>query len=314
MKVAVLDDYGLVAKKLNIWDQLHNSFEISFFDHPQPVNVLAQFECLIGIRERTIFNKHLLSQLPELKHLALTGRVSTQADLEYARQNGIAVSFTRGSGRAPSEHAIALIMAASKSIVGNHNGMLSGKWQNAPSYSLENKTLGILGLGRIGKTVAVFGKLMGMNVISAGINQESKNAQELQIARVSLEDLFASSDILSIHLKLSPQTTGLVNETLLDKMKPNALLVNTARAKIIDMPAMYKKINSGRIRVALDVFEEEPFMVQDIPALYRENVLLSPHMGYVTEEVYHSFFIEVIENLNNWLHNRAYRSALTVKE
>ncbi len=308
-KIAVLDDYDGSISKLTLWKELAGEFEIHFFSQPILPDDIKSFEVVVATRERTKLTASYLAKLESLKHLALTGRLSGQADLETLKKRAIATSFTDGSGAAPAELTIALLLAITKRVHDRHLVVRQGGWQIGPSQTLGGKTLGILGLGRMGTQVAQFGKLIGMKVISWGPTEDKGRSANLGIERLPLEECLKESDALCICLRLSEKTKGLLHEEQLGMLKTGSALVNTSRAEIIDKDALYSELKKNRIWAALDVFYNEPLPIDD-PLRTFPNVLLSPHMGYVTNEVYESFYSQVVENIQNWNKGAPYRNAL----
>lgn len=308
-KVAVLDDYDGSISKLNCWDSLKNDFEITFFNSPVRGKEVSSYEVIVAVRERTLLNKDFLEDAKNLRHLALTGRLSGQADLATLKARKISASFTEGSGSAPAELTIALILGMAKNLADHHSRIKSGSWQSGVDRSLSGKTLGVLGLGRIGTRVAQFGKLLDMTVISWGPTEDAGRSAKLGVERVSIDECLRRSDVLSVNLRLSEKTRSLIGSKELKTMKDGACLVNTARAEIVDKDALYVELRSGRIRGAFDVFHEEPLPPHD-PIRSLPNVLLSPHMGYVTDEVYQLFFSQVVTNIISWKNGVPYKDAL----
>lgn len=308
-KLAVLDDYDGSISKLPCWNKLSGSFEIKFFNKPIHPQEIFDFQVLVANRERTILNAEFLKEASSLRHVALTGRLSGQADLETLKQRSIAVSYTDGSGSSAAELTVALLLGVTKRLHDRHNEVRNGGWQIGPSQTLQGKTLGVLGLGRIGTRVAQFGKLLDMNVISWGPTNDQGKAAKLGVERLSLDECLKRSDVVCICLRLSDQTRGLLKEKELRLLRDRSILINTARAEVVEKEAFYAELKSGRIGAALDVFYSEP-LPQDDPIRSFPNVLLSPHMGYVTQEVYNIFFPQVVENILNWSEGRDYRDAL----
>lgn len=308
-KLAILDDYNSEIFKLTCWARLYENFKITTFNEKQTDEVLSEFECIVTVRERTMIDQKFLDAATNLKHLALTGRLSGQADLVSLQQKGIAVSYTDGSGQAASELTIALILGSIKRIQMQHQSVAQGAWQNGLSKSLAGKTLGILGLGRVGLKVAQFGKLMDMNVISWGPTADNGRSEKYGLQRIPLTEVLSQSDVLAICLRLSEKTRNLLAAPELERLKTGSLLVNTSRAEIIVKNDLYKELETGRFNAALDVFHNEP-LDEDDPLRKFSNVLLSPHMGYVTEEVYEIFFEQVVDNIIAWDSGKPYKNAL----
>jgi phosphoglycerate dehydrogenase-like enzyme len=308
-KVAVLDDYDCSISKLNCWDILGADFQIDFFSIPKVTDELSDYQVIVTIRERTIVTRDFLDRAKNLQHLAVTGRLSGQADLQALSEKGITASYTDGSGSSAAELTIALILGVTKGIHFRHVAVQSGHWQIGPASNLSGKTLGILGLGRIGTKVAQFGKLMDMNVISWGPSPDQGRQEKYGILRLELAEVMKNSDVVAVCLRLSEKTKGILGPQELALLKDSACLVNTSRAEIIQKSALYAELKSARISGAFDVFYEEPLPADD-PIRTLPNVLLSPHMGYVTHEVYEKFFSQVVENILAWKNGHPYRNAL----
>jgi len=265
---------------------------------------LGPYDVLVLIRERTRFPSSLLERLPRLELLALTGRNSGHVDVTAATARGVLVTETEGSGPAAIEHTIGLLMALVRRIPQEDRAMREGRWQTGLGVELAGKTLGILGLGRIGNRIAAFGKFLSMRVLAWGPTLTDERAAASGAMRVPLETLFRESDVISLHLRLSDQTRGLVTAEQFCLMKPTAYLINTARGPLVDEAALIAALHEHRIAgAALDVFDIEP-LPRDHPFLALENVVVSPHMGYVTNEAYHHFFRQVVESIEHHLDGR----------
>jgi phosphoglycerate dehydrogenase-like enzyme len=268
------------------------------------VRRLLHYEIVVPIRERTRFPASLLAALPTLELLALTGRNSGHVDVGAATARGVLVTETEGSGASAIEHAMALILAAVRRIPQEDRAMREGRWQTGVAVELAGKTLGILGLGRIGSRIAAFGKLLGMHVLAWGPTLDDERAAAAGARRVSLPDLFRESDLVSVHLRLSERTRGIVTAQHLSSMKPTAYFINMARGPLVDEAALIAALRERRIAgAALDVYDVEP-LPPDHPLLSLENTVLSPHMGYVTREAYHLFFSQVVEAIESYLEGK----------
>jgi len=291
------------------WERLRERATVEGFrdtltDEAHLAARMAPYEILVLIRERTRFPASLLARLPHLEVLALTGRNSGHVDVAAATDRGVLVTETEGSGSAAIEHTIGLLMAAVRRIPQEDRAMREGRWQTGLGVELAGKTLGILGLGRIGGRIAAFGKLLGMRVLAWGPTLTDERAAASGVTRVPLETLFRESDVVSLHLRLSERTRGLVTTEHLSLMKPTAYLVNTARGPLVDEAALVRALREGRIAgAALDVFDIEP-LPRGHPLLTLDTVVLSPHMGYVTREAYHHFFRQVVEGIEHYLDGR----------
>ncbi len=265
---------------------------------------LGPYDVLVLIRERTRFPSSLLERLPRLELLALTGRNSGHVDVTAATARGVLVTETEGSGPAAIEHTIGLLMALVRRIPQEDRAMREGRWQTGLGVELARKTLGILGLGRIGNRIAAFGKFLGMRVLAWGPTLTDERAAASGAMHVPLETLFRESDVVSLHLRLSDQTRGLVTAEHFCLMKPTAYLINTARGPLVDEAALIAALHEHRIAgAALDVFDIEP-LPRDHPFLALKSVVVSPHMGYVTCEAYHHFFWQVVESIEHHLDGR----------
>ena len=309
MKVAVLDDYQRVALGLADWKSL-KGVEVVVFDRPleNPVQQLAPFDAICLMRERTPFPRSLIDKLPKLKFVSLTGARSPSLDTQALKERGIPVSNTRsaGGGLSTVELTWGLIIAAARGLAKGERNMRAGRWHEdlAPGFSLAGKRLGLLGLGNIGARVAAIGKAFGMECAAWSQNLTPEKAGDVKV--VSKETLFAESDVITIHLVLSDRTRGLVGAADLERMKPGAVLVNTSRGPIVVESDLIKKLKTGTLHAALDVYESEP-LPADHPLRKLENVTLSPHLGYVHEENYRIFYRDSVENVAAWLAGKPIR-------
>ncbi|MEL0111897.1 MAG: D-2-hydroxyacid dehydrogenase family protein [Rickettsiales bacterium] len=289
MRVAILDDYLNVALDLGDWSSLQGRADLTVFDAPfadedDAAAKLADFEIVVGMRERTPFPASLLERLPKLKLLITTGMRNLSFDMEAAKARGITVCGTGGAGQPTAELAWAMILGLACHIPAHDNAMKAGKWQTRLNGDLRGKTLGVIGLGKLGSAVATVGKAFGMNVIAWSQNLTDERAAEVGVGRVDKDTLMAESDYISIHLILSDRSRGLIGATDIARMKPSAYLVNTSRGPIVDADALMDALRGKRIAGAgIDVYEVEP-LPADHPLRSLENVLLTPHMGYVAED------------------------------
>ncbi|CAI8826925.1 D-2-hydroxyacid dehydrogenase family protein [Pseudomonas sp. IT-P294] len=305
VQIAVIDDWQDVARDVVDWSALDSIGEVSFVhDYPADNETLAKrlgaFEVICVMRERTRFDADLLRQLPKLKLLVTGGMRNAALDLKAAAELGIQICGTDSYKHAAPELTWALIMAATRNLVVEANALRAGKWQQGLGGDLHGKTLAILGLGSIGKRVAQFGQVFGMRVIAWSENLTPERAAEAGVTYVSKQELFEQADVLSVHLVLSERSRGLVDAQALGWMKPSALLVNTARGPIVDEAALIKALQKNRLAgAALDVFDVEPLPVNH-PFRTLENVLATPHVGYVSQQNYHQFFSQMIEDIQAW--------------
>jgi phosphoglycerate dehydrogenase-like enzyme len=308
-RIAVLDDYQGAVLSLPCWAGLTGRAAVDAFrDTPASEGALAgrlrPYEIIVPIRERTRFTASLLERLPGLELLALTGRNSGHVDVAAATSRGILVAETEGSGASAVELTIGLILALVRRIPQEDHAMRQGLWQTSLGVELAGKTLGIVGLGRIGTRIAAFGRFLGMRVLAWGASLTDERAAAAGASCVSLEDLLRQSDIVSVHLRLSERTRGLISAHHLSLMKPTSYFVNTARGGLVDEAALIAALRERRIAgAALDVYQFEPLPPDD-PLLSLDNVVLSPHMGYVTREAYQLFFSQAVENIQSYLDGR----------
>jgi phosphoglycerate dehydrogenase-like enzyme len=315
LKLAILDDYQRVALRSASWERL-KGVEISVFHEAfasldEAARKLQPFDILCLMRERTAFPRALIERLPNLKVISLTGLRAGSLDSAACKERGIPISHT-GSGNgtgSTAELTWGLIIAAARGLAKGERNMRSGRWHEglAPGMALGGKRLGLLGLGKIGSRVAAIGSAFGMEVAAWSQNLTLARAAEAGALYVSKEELFAASDIVSIHLVLSDRTRGLVGASELSKMKPSAILVNVSRGPIVDEAAMLKALRNGRPgHAALDVYDREP-LPADHPLRQLDNVTLSPHLGYVNEDNYRMLYSDTVENVAAWLEGRPVR-------
>jgi phosphoglycerate dehydrogenase-like enzyme len=247
------------------------------------------------MRERTPFPKALLERLPQLRLLVTTGRRNASIDVAAAKSLGITVCGTAGSGHPTAELAMALMLALARQLPGETASVRQGGWQAGLGRNLRGATLGVIGLGNLGSQVARLGQAFGMTAIAWSQNLTAEAAAAKGVERVAKEELLARADFISIHLQLSPRTVGLIGAQDLALMKPDAYLINTSRGPIVDVDALVVALRDNRIAgAALDVFEHEP-LPEDDPLRRMPNLLLTPHIGYVTRETYRIFYREMVE-------------------
>jgi len=305
VQIAVIDDWQDVARDVVDWSVLDSIGEVTFVhDYPADNATLAarlgQYQVICVMRERTRFDQDLLQRLPNLKLLVTGGMRNAALDMPAAAGLGIKVCGTDSYKHAAPELTWALIMAATRNLLNEANSLRAGGWQQGLGGDLHGKTLGILGLGSIGQKVAQFGQVFGMRVIAWSENLTAERAEAAGVTWVSKQQLFEQADVLSVHLVLSERSRGLVDAQALDWMKPTALLVNTARGPIVDEAALIKALQKRKIAgAALDVFDQEP--LPDLhPFRTLDNVLATPHVGYVSRQNYAQFFAQMIEDIQGW--------------
>lgn len=305
VRIAVIDDWQDVARDLADWSVLEGIGEVSFLhDYPADtatlIERLAPFEVICVMRERTRFDDALLAGLPRLK-LLVTGAMRNAAlDLPSATRRGIQVCGTDSYKQAAPELTWALIMALGRNLLAEAASLRNGGWQVGLGRDLYGRTLGILGLGAIGQRIAGYGQAFGMRVIAWSENLTAERAAALGVEYVDKRSLFEQADVLSVHLVLGPRSKGLVDAQALGWMKPTAYLVNTARGPIVDEAALIAALQEGRLAgAALDVFDQEP-LPADHPFRHLDNVLATPHVGYVSEANYRVFYGQMIEDIQAW--------------
>ena len=314
MRIAILDDYQDVALGYADWKGLPGSPEVTVFNehigrHELLATALRPFDVIVAMRERTAFPASLLALLPDLGLLVTTGMGNAAIDLAAARERGVTVCGTSGHPAATGELTWGLILALTRHIpeedwrmraaarAGGAALSSRGSWQRTIGTGLHGKRLGVVGLGRIGREVSAVGQAFGMQVAAWSQNLDPDQAREIDVEPVSKEQLFARSDVVTIHYKLSPRSTGLVGTAELDLMKPTAYLVNTSRGPIVDGSALVTALRDGQIAgAALDVYETEPLPLGDALRSL-PNTVLTPHLGYVTDETYQVFYREAVEDI-----------------
>jgi phosphoglycerate dehydrogenase-like enzyme len=311
-QVAILDDYAGVALDLADWSAVRARADVTVFDRhlseAEAAEVLAPFDVLCTLRERMAFPRTLIERLPNLKLITIVGRSLPNLDLVGATERGILVAHSNfahprfASVRdATPELAWGLMIATVRNLAEEHRGMRDGAWQTTTGMTLSGKTLGLLGLGRVGKRMAEYAKVFGMEVIAWSQNLTDEDAAAVGARRVEKAALFEESDIVSIHVVLSERTRGLVAEPELVQMKPTAYLINTSRGPIVDEAALIAALHGGRIAGAgLDVFDIEP-LPGEHPLRLLANVTLSPHLGYVTREMLSACYADTTEAVLAWL-------------
>jgi phosphoglycerate dehydrogenase-like enzyme len=306
VKVAILDDYQNVALQMADWSPLAGRATISVFndhlDEPDALAArLAPFEVVCVMRERTPLTRGLLERLPRLKLIASTAFRNASIDLQAARERGIAVANTGYDSTPTIEMTWALILASARHVAAENASLRSGGWQRRIGNDLKGKTLGVLGLGNIGGEVARIGHAFGMRVIAWSENLTAEKATAAGAELVRKEELFRQSDVLTIHLVLGRRSRGLVGAAELALMKPRAWLVNTSRGPIVDDSALTTALREHRIAgAAVDVFDVEP-LPADHPYRSLDNMLATPHIGYVSQNLYRAFYGDTVRNIVAWL-------------
>ena len=312
IQVAVLDDYQRAALRLADWKSLEPEVQVqSFPEHIADAAELAKrlhvFECVVLMRERTPFPKTLIEKLPNLRLIVTAGMRNAAIDVEAATARGIQICGTETLGYPTAELTWGLIIALARKIPEEWAALRQGKWQSRLGVGLKGKVLGVIGLGRLGSQVAAIGKAFGMNVIAWSQNLTEAKAAEIGVKRVEKDELFARADFVTIHLVLGDRSRGLVGPAELARMKPSAYLVNTSRGPIVQEKALIETLKSRRIAgAAVDVFDREP-VARDHPYLALDNLLATPHLGYVTEEGYRQIYGEAVEDIRAFLQAKPVR-------
>ncbi len=305
-KIAVLDDYQNVALDSADWSAIRERADIAVFqnhlaDPDAVIGRLLPFDIVCVMRERTPLPRMVIERLPNLRLIASTGPVNAAIDVAAAGDHGIAVVHTGYRSDPTIEFTWALILASVRNIVAESNSVRVGGWQQTVGTDLRGKTLGILGLGRIGSQVARIGNAFGMNAVAWSQNLTPEASKAAGATLVSKDQLFEQADILTIHLVLSDRTRGLVGSSELGRMKPTARLINASRGPIVDERALIGALKNRQIAgAAVDVFDIEP-LPPSHPFRTLDNVLATPHIGYVSHGLYKTFYEDTVSNLRKWL-------------
>jgi phosphoglycerate dehydrogenase-like enzyme len=305
-RVAILDDYQDVALGLADWKTLPAGTEVvAFREHLHELDAvakrLADFDVVVAMRERTAFPRPLLEKLPKLRLLVTTGMRNASIDMQAAADQGVTVCGTSGLPYPTAELTWGLVLALFRRIAVEDRATREGQWQTTLGLGLNGKTLGVIGLGTLGSRVARYGKAFEMEVLAWSQNLTAERAAEAGATLVGKEELLRRSDVVSLHLVLSDRTRGLLGARELGLMKRTAYLVNTSRGPIVDEAALVRALQDGAIAGAgLDVFEPEPLPL-DHPFRKLPNTVITPHLGYVTEETYRVFFGHALEDVQAFL-------------
>jgi phosphoglycerate dehydrogenase-like enzyme len=313
VKVAILDDYQNVALQMADWSPLVGRATITVFnDYVNDADAvaarLAPFEVVCVMRKRTPLTRGILERLPRLKLIASTGFINASIDLQAARERGITVTHTGYDSTPTIEMTWALILASGRHVAAESASLRSGGWQRSIGNDLKGKTLGVLGLGNIGGEVARIGHAFGMRVIAWSENLTADKAAAVGAEHVQRNELFRQSDVLTIHLILSRRSRRLVGPAELALMKSTAWLVNTSRGPIVDESALISALREHRIAgAAVDVFDVEPLPV-DHPYRSLDDMLATPHIGYVSQNLYRTFYGDTVKNIVAWLDGSAFQA------
>lgn len=319
-KVAILDDYAGVALQVADWSAVQKRAEVTVFDRhlteDEAADALRPFDVVCTLRERMAFPRTLIERLPHLKLITIVGRSLPNLDMAAAGEHGVLIAHSdfahprfRSMRDATPELAWGLMIATVRNLADEHRNMRDGGWQTSAGMTLSGKTLGLLGLGRVGRRMAEYATAFGMEVVAWSQNLTEQAAASAGARRVEKAVLFESADVVSIHLVLSERTRGLVGAAELALMKPHAYLINTSRGPIVDEAALMAALETGRIAGAgLDVYDTEP-LPKDHRLRLLPNVTLSPHLGYVTREMLGAFYSDTVESVAAWLDGEPIRIA-----
>ena len=308
-RIAILDDYNHVALRMADWSGLQKTCQVDVIDRPlsipnEAAEALAPYDVLCHLRERTAMPQALIEKLPNLKMMAITGREHRTMDMDAVREQGIVVSYSApksGGAQGTPELTFALMLASVRHVAFEDRRMREGHWQSTLGTCLSGRTLGIVGLGKIGQRVAAIAQAFGMKVIVWSPNLTDERAAQAGVKRVSKEELFSAADIITLHMVLGDRTRGLIGAEDLGRMKPTGLIINTSRGPLIDEVALKNVLTNNRIGgAALDVYWSEPLD----PAHWlrsQTNVVITPHLGYVVEESIRAFYEGTVANIEAWL-------------
>jgi len=304
--IAILDDYQNVALEMADWSRLQANHQITVFNKPFPdedavARALAGFDVVCLMRERTPFPANLIERLPNLRLIVTSGNRNAAIDIAAAKKRDVLVCGTDSPAYATAELAMGLMLSLARNIHTEFANMRGGGWQTTLGRDLRGSTLGLIGLGRLGGRVALYARAFEMKVIAWSENLTQQRCDEVGAEKVDKDDLLRRADVISIHTRLSNRTRGLIGARELRLMKPTAYLINTSRGPIVDEAALIEALQQGRIAgAALDVYDREP-LPADHPLRSSPRVLLTPHLGYVTEQTYRVFYGGMVDAIEGWL-------------
>ncbi|SHK16427.1 Lactate dehydrogenase [Pseudonocardia thermophila] len=301
MRIVVLDDYQGIALRTGRWSELGDDVTVTplrtHVEGRELIDALIDADVVVAMRERTAFPREVLEQLPNLRLLVTTGMVNAAIDTGAAAELGVTVCGTGGVASPTAELTWGLILALLRNIPAEDAAMRAGGWQHTVGRGVAGKTLGVVGLGRLGAAVARIGAAFGMEVQAWSPNLTAGRCAEHAVRLASKAELFATSHVVTIHMVLSRRTRGLIGRADLDRMRPDAVLVNTSRGPLVDTAALIDALRGGRIAgAALDVYDREPLPADD-PLRSLPNTVLTPHLGYVTEETMRVFYDHIVEDV-----------------
>jgi phosphoglycerate dehydrogenase-like enzyme len=305
VKVVALDDYQGVVRSCGPWARLDDRIDLEVIEeHLADEELVPRLEdaaVVVAMRERTPFHAELLARLPALRLLVTKGTWNAAIDLEAASRRGVVVSGTENASAPTAELTWALILALRKNLLEETAAVREGGWQRTLGRELAGATLGVVGLGNLGTRVARVGAAFGMRVVAWSQHLQADRAAAVGVQAVTKDDLLTSADVVTLHLKLSDRTRGIIGAAELAAMAPDAVLVNTSRGPLVDTDALLEALRTGSIGGAgLDVYDEEP-LAPDHPLRTAPNTVLTPHVGFVTREGYEHHFTQVVEGIEGWL-------------
>jgi phosphoglycerate dehydrogenase-like enzyme len=313
LRCAILDDYINLSRQVADWSKVEDRIDITVFNEPfaspeAAAHALKDFEIICAMRERTPFPRTLFAALPKLKLLITSGMRNAAIDMEAAKDHGVVLCGTQWARDPTAPLTMGLIMELTRNIGRENARMHAGEpLQKFVGLEIEGKTLGVIGLGKLGTKVSKLAQAFGMNVIAWSPNLTPERCKEVGVGYATKEELFATADIITVHVVLGPRSRGLVAAEDLARMKPTAYLVNTARGPIVDEMALLKTLQERKIAgAAIDVFSVEPLPV-DHPFRKLDNIVLTPHLGYVTEESFRNHYRQMVEGIDAWFKGEVLR-------
>ena len=307
LRCAILDDYLKLALNSADWSTIKDRVDLTVFEKPfasegEAAKALKDFEIILAMRERTPFPRSLFTSLPNLKLLITSGMRNAAIDMEAAKAHNVLYCGTAFSRDPTAPLTMGLILELTRNIGRENARMHAGvPWQGLHGYEIEGRTLGVIGLGKLGTKVAKLGQAFGMSVIAWSPNLTVEKCKEVGVGYASKEELFATADVITIHVVLSPRSRGLVGAADLARMKPTAYLVNTARGPIVDEAALLESLQQKKIAGAgMDVFSVEPLPV-DHPFRKLDNMVITPHLGYATAENFKGHYTQMVACIDAWI-------------
>jgi D-3-phosphoglycerate dehydrogenase len=306
LRCAILDDYLNISLKLADWSKIEDRVDVTVFNQPfasqdSAVSALKDFEIILAMRERTPFPRAMFDQLPKLKLLITSGMRNAAIDMAAAKDKGVVVCGTNWPRDPTAALTMGLILELTRNIGRENARMHAGEYlQKHVGIEIDGKTLGVVGLGKLGAKVSTIAKTFGMNVIAWSPNLTAERCKEVGVTYATKEELFSTADIITIHMVLSDRSRGLVGAAELNRMKPTSFLVNSARGPIVDEMALLETLKARKIAgAAVDVFSVEPLPV-DHPFRKLDNLVLTPHLGYVTQETFIAHYTQMVEGIDGW--------------